>query len=286
MKQRIRYINILLAGMTALCLVGCGGSDEGKGSGTDSGNHAGETKEASLEDNFEWDGNLIVGLSDEGVRQESLIIPERCEGFNASVFLDRESDVKEVSFESDKDIDLNCVFLGAENLEYISLPAELTEIGDVEFSGCSSLKEITVPEEVTVIGNRAFQNNTSLERVVFQGDITTIMQNAFEACTSLREIELPDTVTSIEKYAFTECVSLTDITLPADLKEIGQFAFGNSGLETVNVPAEMELTAYESTSFIQLERRLNINVVEGSWADQNFDKVFEREIKNIVTDIS
>ena len=137
-----------------------------------------------------------------------------------------------------------------------------------------------------MIGNRAFQNNTSLERVVFQGDITTIMQNAFEACTSLREIELPDTVTSIEKYAFTECVSLTDITLPADLKEIGQFAFGNSGLETVNVPAEMELTAYESTSFIQLERRLNINVVEGSWADQNFDKVFEREIKNIVTDIS
>ena len=30
---------------------------------------------------FEWDGNLICGLSEEGKRQTSIVIPKKCEGF-------------------------------------------------------------------------------------------------------------------------------------------------------------------------------------------------------------
>lgn len=286
MKQRIRYINILLAGMMALCLVGCGGSDEGKGSGTDSGNDDGETKEASLEDNFEWSGDIIIALTDSGAEQESLIIPERCEGFNGLIFADKENSVKSVSFESDKDIDLNGVFSGADNLETVTLPAELTTIGDMEFWLCPALKEITIPAEVKTIGNRAFQDDQKLSKVVFLGELTSIMPYAFKGCSSLTEIELPNTITHIDEYAFNECTSLKEITLPESLKEVGEFAFGNNGLEILNIPSQLELVSYSSTSFIQAERKLEINVVEGSWADQNFDKVFEREIKNIVTDIS
>lgn len=66
---------------------------------------------ASLsEDNFEWDGNIIIALTATGAKQKSIIIPERCEGFNGMIFADIENEIAYVSFESDKDIDLNGVF--------------------------------------------------------------------------------------------------------------------------------------------------------------------------------
>ena len=279
MKNKFKLINVFLGVIILMLITGCVNSKEVENMQDNS------NTTTNIEDHFEWDGNLIVGLTDEGARQESLVIPERCEGFNASIFLDKENNVKSVSFESDKDIDLRGVFYAAETVEYIYLPSNLTEIGPAEFGRCESLKEITIPKGVSVIEGGAFKDNTSLEKIVLQSNITSIGAYAFEGCSGLSSIDLPDTITSIGDHAFYECTSLKEVTLPKSLKEVGQLAFGNSGLETINVPAELQLTSYNSTAFVQLYRVLNVNVVAGSWADLNFDSVFENENKNIVTNI-
>lgn len=67
------------------------------------------------ESNFEWDGNLIVGLTEEGCRAKELVIPERCEGFGGSIFIGKDNAVETVSFSNNNDISLNGVFAGAKN---------------------------------------------------------------------------------------------------------------------------------------------------------------------------
>lgn len=262
-----------------LAFAGCGGEDAKGGSGAvDTAGDGGASQENSTaeasEDNFEWDGNTIIALTDAGAKESSLVIPERCEGFNGMIFADKENSVTSVSFESDKDVSLNGVFGSAPNLTSVTLPAELTAIGDLEFQLCTSLKEITIPAGVESVGAYAFQDCSALETVTFAGDTASIMPHAFERCAALSTVTLPDTVALIDEYAFYQCTALTEITLPASLKNVGAFAFANSGLETLHVPGAMTLEGYADTSFTQADHEVAVYVEEGSWADQNFDSVF------------
>lgn len=53
------------------------------------------------------------------------------------------------------------------------------------FSGCSNLKNITIPENVTTIGERAFYNCAELSNVVIPSSVTTISTFGFAACPKL-----------------------------------------------------------------------------------------------------
>lgn len=269
MKRVRKLISLIVAlSLVMIGLSACGGNEGGNSNTVESGDSV------SYEDHFEWDGNIIIALTDEGAEQKAIVIPERCEGFNGMIFADRDNKATSVSFESDKDLDLNGVFAGASNLQEIELPSELTVIGAQEFWICTSLEQITIPAGVSVIGANAFQDNTSLAEVVFAGAITEIEQYAFDGCTALNRIVIPDSVSVIEKYAFYECAALTEITLPKHLSEVGEFAFANSGLTTISVPADVELTTYANTSFVQADHEITINVEAGSWMDLNFESVF------------
>ena len=225
------------------------------------------------EDYFEWDGNIITGLSDSGAKQKTLVIPARCEGFSPGIFAIKENEVTTVSFESNKDIRLNGVFRSASDLISISLPEDLTEISVKEFWVCSSLKEITIPKNVTEIGPYAFEDCENLTTVVFESSTTSIPAHAFDYCQSLTSIVLPDSITRIEEYAFWTCVSLESITLPASLTEVEKYAFLKTGLTTITVPEEVTLTEYDTTAFIQ-NHLVTVYVTQGSWMDENFESVF------------
>lgn len=266
--RKLILLTVVMA-MMLFCLSACGGDEGGNNSKVE-----GNTP-VSNEDYFEWDGNIIIALTDEGAKQKNIVIPDRCEGFNGMIFADRENAAISVSFESDKDLDLNGVFTAASNLTEIDLPAELSVIGAQEFWVCTSLKKIEIPASVSVIGANAFQDNTSLTEVVINGNITKIEQYAFDGCSALTNINIPDSVSVIEKYAFYECTALTAITLPKSLSEVGEFSFANSGIIVINVPSEVELSAYANTSFVQADHEIAINVKSGSWMDLNFESVFD-----------
>lgn len=269
MKKLLKVLSLLVTTTAIFCVAGCGKQADVN---SDS-NKTEEHNAVSSEDYFEWDGNIIVALTEEGAKQKSLVIPERCEGLHPNLFSSSEIKVTSVSFESDKDIDLDSGFHLAGNLKTITLPAQLSEIGDLGFEGCSSLEEITIPASVTSIGEFAFQGADSLKEVSIEGN-TSILAYAFMECDSLESVNFSDDITFIDRYAFSGCKLLKEVRLPASLSEIGAFAFANSGLESLTIPVEMELSHYDSTSFMQTHD-VTVNVTEGSWGDQNFDAVFD-----------
>lgn len=229
------------------------------------------------EDFFVWkrgDDNVIKGLTEEGKKQNSLVIPERCEALESSVFKD--SSVTEVSFESDKNVTLGGCFARAKSIERITLPKELTVIKNLEFASCENLKSITIPGTVKELGEGAFQYNEKLTSVVLEDGLTVIKEYAFKGCDSLEEITLPNTLTTIEKFAFYEIKSLKSINLPASLKTISENAFNNSGITDIYCAENLELESYDKTAFISnVEGITKVHVVEGSWVDANFEELFD-----------
>ncbi len=274
MKINKSKLLVLFVFVLVFSLVGCSGNGS---SDFEDKTDAGEANNVAspYEDYFEWDENIIVALTDLGAKQKSIVIPERCEGFDGMIFADRENKVESVSFQSEKDIDLNCVFSCAEQLRTIKLPKQLTKIENLEFWLCYALEEITIPSAVTSIGSYAFQDNKSLKKIVFGGELESIGAHAFEGCVELSSIELPSSVSTIEKYSFYGCSALETVTLPASLKAVGEFAFANNGLLYITVPADLQLDSYTTTSFVQADHAVNVHVTEGSWIDEYFDFVFD-----------
>ncbi len=144
------------------------------------------------------------------------------------------------------------------NILSVSLPQNLTSIGEFAFVGCTSLTSITIPNSVTGIGERAFDGCTGLTSIVVEsgntiydsrnncnaiietatntliaGCKTTVIPNgvtsigrmAFYRCMGLTSVTIPNSVTSIEKYAFRRCRGLTSVTIPNSVTTIGDDAF-------------------------------------------------------------
>lgn len=273
MKKILKVLSLLITTTTIFCVAGCGN----QGNVNSDSNQTVESNVVSSEDYFEWNENIIVALTEDGAKQENLVIPERCEGFAKVHLFSGEVKVTSVSFESDKDIDLNGVFQLSHTLQTITLPAQLSEIGDLEFWDCISLEEITIPASVTSIGDFAFQGADSLKEVSIEGN-TSILAYAFMECDSLETVNFSDDITFIDEYAFNGCKALKEVRLPASLSEIGKYAFANSGLESLTIPETLELSQYDTTSFIQADHDVTVNVTEGSWMDQNFDAVFDSSV--------
>ncbi|MBO4578846.1 MAG: leucine-rich repeat domain-containing protein [Clostridiales bacterium] len=229
----------------------------------------------------------LTGLTEEGKKQEDLVIPAGVRIFtNFS-----NGHPKNVSFESDDDVDYGYLLTMSNTLETVTLPKGLTKLGF--HSNCPHLKELVIPKGVKEIPVSCFHDDTGLEKIVIEGNLTTISNMAFGGCGSLKNIDLPDSVTSIGAYAFIDCDSLREITLPKGLKKIGEHAFVDSGRELVIVPEEMELEEWPSNAFAPSDEELadpdytmfgpsnlpyTVRVKKGSWADTHFDEVFSGKV--------
>jgi len=70
------------------------------------------------------------------------------------------------------------------------------------FYGCSELKTVTIPENITVIGDNAFRNCSALETLTIPETVTSIGTKAFNGCTKLEAITIAASVTEIGSLAF------------------------------------------------------------------------------------
>ena len=77
--------------------------------------------------------------------------------------------------------------------------------------GLELLTSITIPANVTSIGDHAFDGCYMLNSVVLGNNVTTIGSYAFDGCSSLTSVTIPNSVTSIGRNAFYDCSSLTSI---------------------------------------------------------------------------
>ena len=135
--------------------------------------------------------------------------------------------------------------------------------------------EYTIPEWVTEIGHAAFSENTKLLALSFSENLTILNGNPFCGCTGLQHIfisalnpvytiksgslyntrtnelvsylwgsdnssyRVPNGTVSLAREAFYRHTELTSVRLPNSLTKIDDAAFAESGLTSIEIPANV-----------------------------------------------
>ena len=169
-----------------------------------------DTKEATVETaKFVEDGNVVIP---------------------ASIEVDGETyTVTSIANEAFKDV---------EDVETVTLPRTLKEIGKGAFSGCKALKEVVVSETATNRKVSAVRYG-KIQRVATRaaGDGMRIGERAFADCPVLASVTIPSTATTIGDNVFNNCESLKNVTCEAvncpTVKTFGEFPISEA---TLTVP--------------------------------------------------
>ena len=130
----------------------------------------------------------------------------------------------------------------------LSIPQNITSIGNYAFYSCCGLKSVTIPNSVTSIGNGSFYGNISLT-----------------------SINIPDKVTNIGSYAFSGCGGLTSINIPKGMTCIGGYAFSGCKLRNVLMKCVTPPTGSESAFSEQTYYHTTLYIPTGSWDAYAYD---------------
>lgn len=159
-------------------------------------------------------------------------------------------------------------FRGAEDLEKVTLPNTMTDIGSSAFEN-SGLQSITIPASVTSIGERAFYDTPLYDKssnwydgvlyignylIAVKGDVKQLIvkegtrvlaEDASHlpgvAYPDIEYVYLPNTVEYIGAHAFSSCKNLETVIMSNKLKSIGYQAFSNcEKLKSIDLPSTCE----------------------------------------------
>ena len=131
---------------------------------------------------------------------------------------------------------------------------KVTSIGGMAFIFNTNITKVTLPQNLTSIGDNTFQDCSGLTEVDFSDctNLISIGRNAFSICTGLAEVDLSNctSLTSIESYTFSNCSELTSITLPSSLTSIESYAFKScSKLTSIDLSQCTSLTSIGMSVF-------------------------------------
>ena len=131
------------------------------------------------------------------------------------------------------------VFSGYENLNCIVISDSVTEIGEGAFINCSNLAETTISSYIETIGYNAFYGCTNIKlSCKYSNKFSTFFDNTGVTRDNVYKIEIPNTLTSIDDYEFQNCTNLAGITLSDNITNIGKGAFkGCSRLRSIEIPS-------------------------------------------------
>lgn len=160
-------------------------------------------------------------------------------------------------------------FYGQTEIETVTLPESITEIGNGAFSGCGgidvkikdldkwcavdfagetsnpmnaggllyvdgiSAEHIEIPALYTEVKKYTFCGCTGLKSVTIHDSVTKIGDGAFSGCTGIEAVVLPDNTAAVGSSAFENCANLASVTIYNDEIHIGSKAFGNCRKLTV-----------------------------------------------------
>ncbi|MEI6579646.1 MAG: leucine-rich repeat protein, partial [Eubacteriales bacterium] len=196
-------------------------------------------------------------------------------------------------------------------LSDVTIPGNVTAIGDRAFGYCSGLTQISVdaanlsfesvdgvlfnvetttllqfpggktgayavPPGVTAIGDHAFGGSTGLTSFTFPESVTAIGKYAFGDCTGLTTVTIPDSVTTIMDSAFRYCDGITSLNIGNGVAAIPDSAFCDcDGLTAVTIPRSVTSIgeyAFESCSSLTSVTFLNSQTTISDYAfEQCYD---------------
>ena len=168
------------------------------------------------------EGLTTIGSSAfSGSYMDSLTLPESLRTIGGAAF--EKSHLKTLTIPGGVTSIGNGAFKSS-HLTSIQLP-DGAQLGAMLFYQCYELTDVTLPADLTVIGDSMFENCTKLTHVTIPSGVTRIEREAFAMCGALEEIRLPEGVETIGVIAFSGCVAMTGAYLPRSLTTIESGAF-------------------------------------------------------------
>lgn len=129
---------------------------------------------------------------------------------------------------------VNCIgakaFYGS-NITSITIPNNVTSIGESAFANCLELETVTMPSSLSEICDRTFYSCKKLKSITIPNGVYRIGERAFSTCKSLEEVRIPEGVRYIGESAFNSCGNIKNFYFPSSIKEIGFGAF--SGIDSI-----------------------------------------------------
>jgi len=182
------------------------------------------------------------------------------------------------------EIEEDCDFKEATELEKVVLPESMTKIGSYAFKDCEKLSQINFPKNLKEIEYGAFSNTgfTELDLPETLEDISSAFKScknltkvtlsnfkfgsAFENCENLTEIKFNEGITEIYYSAFSDCKNLKEIKLPSTVKKIGS-AFKNcENLLNVELNEGLEEIgggAFSKTKISKIKLPSSLKIISG-----------------------
>lgn len=120
------------------------------------------------------------------------------------------------------------IFKGRTEIESVSIPESVTQIGGFVFDGCKGLKSIKLPPYLQDMWQYAF-TRTSIEEIEIPGTVNKIIPFTFNDSKSLKKVVLNEGTTELCAWAFKGCSTLEEVYLPSTLKIISDKAFEGCG---------------------------------------------------------
>ena len=112
-------------------------------------------------------------------------------------------------------------------LTSLTIGPNVKKIGNSAFYYCYGLTELTIPDNVTELGAEAFASCRGLTSVTIGNGLESIASGAFSGCQGLTALVIPDNIKTIESNAFANCRELAEVTLGKGVEEIQNAAFYN-----------------------------------------------------------
>ncbi len=174
------------------------------------------------------------------------------------------------------------------NLETITIPKNMTSIGNSVFFICYNLKCIVIPNEMTSISSSCFGYCYGLKHIILPKSITSFSNNCFQYCQSLTRLIVPPLVTQIRNNNFQYCYCLNTIIMPTNITSIGTGAFQScyslGEINTRNVTS-IEGSAFGSCFSLQKVQISNSLTSFGTYVFQNCYSLCYALIPKTITNI-
>lgn len=117
-------------------------------------------------------------------------------------------------------------------LREVDLFDSVTTIGARAFAGCAQLETLTLPESVTEIGEGALDGLTGLKKLVVKCDPAILPASAFANLSNLTDVTIETGVIPANLFAGS---GVTTLELGESVTEIGESAFANTALTAVDL---------------------------------------------------
>ena len=156
-------------------------------------------------------------------------------------------------------------FYGSEfrNVNTVSLPENLTTIGEYAFGECSHLLLDRLPDSVQTIGKHAFENCKKITLTSLPPNLTVLNENVFYGCSNMPVTELPKNLTTMGAKCLCNCPKLNITTIPASVTEMRTYALALCSSLT-SITFEGTPTRIYSDVFSNCT---NLTVINVPWAE-------------------